>query len=74
MVDVAADGLLSKVGEQATDAHPRDFLIDKSGRWLLVASRDGNSVKVYRVNTRTGLLADGGQSVSLPKPVMLLAY
>lgn len=71
---IAADGLLSKVGEQATDAHPRDFLIDKSGRWLLVASRDGNSVKVYRVNTHTGLLADAGQSVSLPKPVMLLAY
>ncbi|MDO5638915.1 MAG: lactonase family protein [Neisseria sp.] len=71
---IGGDGLLDKAGEQATDAHPRDFMIDRSGRWLLVAARDDNAVRVYRISPSNGLLSDSGEKITLNKPVMLLEY
>ena len=66
--------MLSKVGEQKTDEHPRDFMISRSGKFLLIASRDGNSIKTYLRNSQTGLLNYSGVSTSVSMPVMLLEY
>ncbi len=68
------NGMLSKVGEQKTDEHPRDFMISRSGKFLLIASRDGNSIKTYLRNSQTGLLNYSGVSTSVSMPVMLLEY
>lgn len=54
--------------------HPRDFIIDHSGRWLLVAARDENTIRTYRINAETGLLSDSGEKLAVSKPVMLLEY
>ena len=71
---INADGLLTKIGEQPVDLHPRYFIIDHSGRWLLVAARDENTIRTYRINAETGLLSDSGEKLTVSKPVMLLEY
>ena len=69
---VAPDGLLSEVAHQQTGPHPRDFIIDPTGHFLLVASRDDNTVRVYKRDLNTGLLTQTPQEITLPKPVALL--
>lgn len=69
---VQPDGLLKEVAHQATGPHPRDFILDPTGHFLLVASRDDNTVRVYKRNVETGLLAQTSQMITLPKPVALL--
>ena len=66
------DGILKAVGHQPTDEIPRDFNIDPSGKFLLVASKTKNNIKVYGINQQTGLLTYTGQSVEVPTPVAVL--
>lgn len=68
------NGTLSRVGEQKTDNHPRDFIITKSGKYVLVAARDNNSIKTYLRDKQTGLLTYTGVETKLSMPVMLLEY
>lgn len=68
------NGQLKRIGEQKTDTHPRDFLITRSGKYILVAARDSNTIKVYKRNSKTGLLTYTGKQVALSKPVMLLEH
>lgn len=69
---VQPEGLLKEVAHQATGPHPRDFIIDPTGQFLLVASRDDNTIRVYKRNQQTGLLTKTPQLITLPKPVALL--
>lgn len=71
---IEKDGTLNRVGEQKTDNHPRDFIITKSGKYLLVAARDSNSIKTYLRDKQTGLLTYTGLETKLSMPVMLLEY
>ena len=68
------NGKLTRVGEQKTDNHPRDFIITKSGKYVLVAARDNNSIKTYLRDKQTGLLTYTGLETKLLMPVMLLEY
>ena len=64
---------LRLAGRQATGGrHPRHFAIDPSGRFLVVANRDSDSIWVYRIDATTGLLAYASGPVSVPKPVCVL--
>lgn len=69
---IGGDGMLTEVAHQATGKHPRDFAIDPSGQFLLVASRDDNNVRVYKIDPVSGLLTYNNQEITLPKPVALL--
>lgn len=69
---VQPDGLLKEVAHQPTGPHPRDFVLDPTGHFLLVASRDDNTVSVYKRDVHTGLLTQTPQMINLPKPVALL--
>lgn len=69
---VQSDGLLREIAHQKTGPHPRDFVIDPTGQFLLVATRDDNKVRVYRRDKTTGLLSETSQSITLPRPVALL--
>lgn len=71
---INADGSLTRVGEQKTGGHPRDFMINKSGNYLLAASRDDNAVRIYSIDKITGLLTDTGREIKVSMPVMLLEY
>jgi 3-carboxymuconate cyclase len=50
---------------------PRNFIIDPTGRYLLVANQESNNVVIFRRNIKTGLLVATGKQLSIPKPVCL---
>ncbi len=65
------DGKLVMVGHQPVGAHPRNFMIDPTGRFLLVACRDSNVVQAYVINKNYGLLTDAGFKIDVDQPVFL---
>lgn len=65
-------GMLLPVGFQSTlGLHPRNFSIDPSGKFLLVANRDSDEVVIFKINQTTGLLTDTQQRIKVPGPVCL---
>jgi 6-phosphogluconolactonase len=71
MFKVASDGKLAENGHQAVGVHPRNFMIDPTGRFLLVASRDNNNIQVFIINKNFGILQDAGVKIDVPAPVCL---
>lgn len=65
------DGSLTKVGYQPTNKHPRNFIITPNGKFLLVASRDDNTIQVFLIDSKTGLLEDTRQDIIVDMPVCL---
>lgn len=51
--------------------HPRNFVIDPTNRFLLVANRDTNNIVVFSIDPATGLLKDTGKQIDIPNPVCL---
>lgn len=51
---------------------PRDFAIDPSGRWLVVAGQDDNQLRVLAVDPATGRLAPTGHGLQVPNCVNVL--
>jgi 6-phosphogluconolactonase len=51
--------------------HPRNFVIDPTSRFLLVANRDTDNIVVFSINAVTGLLKDTGEQIHIPNPVCL---
>lgn len=67
-----ASGKLSLSGIQsAMGIHPRNFMIDPTGKYLLVANRDSNHIVIFKRNMQTGLLTPNGTPVEVPAPVFL---
>lgn len=64
-------GLLQKVGYTLTGIHPRNFTLTPDGEYMLVATRDSNSVEVYRRDAKTGLLTATGEVLEISMPVCL---
>lgn len=50
---------------------PRNFTIDPSGRFLLVANQNGNSVVVFHRDVKTGMLRPTGNRLEVSMPVCL---
>jgi 6-phosphogluconolactonase len=48
---------------------PRNFAIEPTGQYLLVANQSGNSVMSFRIDPSTGMLTPTGSSVSVGAPV-----
>jgi 6-phosphogluconolactonase len=68
----SATGRLSVKGFQSTlGKTPRNFMIDPTGHWLLVANQNGNNVVLFRIDPKTGMLTDSGKRIELPAPVCL---
>ncbi len=51
--------------------HPRNFVIDPTSRFLLVANRDTDNIVVFSIDPLTGLLKDTGKQIRIPNPVCL---
>ena len=67
-----ADGRLTLVQHVSTQGKtPRNFVLDPSGRVLLVANQNSDNIFTYRVDKQTGKLTATGQSVSLPTPMFV---
>lgn len=66
----AGNGRLTLVGRQPSLGRtPREFLIDPSGRWLIVGNQDSDSVVVFRRDVATGKLNPDATTVPVGKPV-----
>ncbi|NCT93764.1 MAG: lactonase family protein [Chitinophagaceae bacterium] len=64
-------GKLKANGYQAIPGKgPRNFIIDPSGKHLLVANQYTNNIVIYAVNTATGALTEQSQ-IAVPNPVCL---
>ena len=51
---------------------PRDFNLDPSGKFMLVAGERANEIRLYRIDTETGLLTATGTTLALPSPASVL--
>ncbi len=68
----SATGKLSSIGYQPIPgAQPRNFMIDPTGRYLLVANQKTSNIVVYKRDMITGLLQPTLQQVEVPNPVCL---
>jgi 6-phosphogluconolactonase len=68
----ASSGMLQMKGHQnVKGATPRNFVIDPSGKFLLVANQDSGNVVTFRIDESTGLLIDTGIEAAIPSPVCL---
>ena len=70
-VDSKTGRLKLKGIQSVLGIHPRNFVIDPSGHFLLVANRDTDNIVVFKINQQTGLLEDTGKQIYLPNPVCL---
>ncbi len=65
-------GKLQLKGYQPTlGKTPRNFMIDPTGQFLLVANQDTNNIVVFKRDQQTGLLQPTGKQIEVPKPVCL---
>ncbi|MQQ99105.1 lactonase family protein [Glaciimonas soli] len=70
---VAANGTLSLVTHTpALGKGPRNFAIDPSGQFLLVAHQTSDEVVIFRRDLVTGLLTDSGKRIVIGSPVCLV--
>ncbi|HEY4208774.1 MAG TPA: lactonase family protein [Puia sp.] len=70
-IDTASGKLTLKGFESAQGKTPRNFVIDPTGHWLLVANQRSDNVVIFRIDPSTGLLKATGQQLSIPAPVCL---
>ncbi|MEM1122059.1 MAG: lactonase family protein [Bacteroidota bacterium] len=65
-------GKLALLGLQNTKGEvPRDFMIDPSGRFLLVGNQDTDTIVTFTINQKTGILEETGLSKKVATPVCL---
>lgn len=65
-------GMLSLIGRQPVlGKMPRNFAIDPTGKFLLVANQVTNDIIIFKRNPRTGLLTPTGKKIEVDKPVCL---
>ena len=65
-------GTLTLIGHQPVKGKtPRNFIIDPTGKFLLVANQDTGNVVTFRIDQETGKLVDTGIESNIPSPVCL---
>ena len=70
-----ADGSLTLVQQQTNGiVVPRNFAIDPTGAFCIVANMTGNNIVLFSINQQTGQLTPTGQSLSVSSPVCILPY
>lgn len=65
-------GKITLVGYQPTLGKvPRNFIIDPTGKYLLVAHQNTNNIVIFKRDIKTGLLQFTGDELKIPAPVCL---
>ena len=66
-------GELTPIGRTQTGGKtPRNFVLDPTERWMLVANQDSNRVSVFARDQKTGALASEGRDFDCPAPMCVL--
>jgi 6-phosphogluconolactonase len=72
-LSVDRTGLMTYVGRYGVQGKtPRNFAIDPTGNFLLVANQNSDEIVVFKRDTKTGALHDTGIKTSVGAPVCLL--
>ena len=65
-------GELKLIGHQDIKGKtPRNFAIDPTGMYLLVANQNTNNIITFKIDNSTGKLTETGKSVTIPAPVCI---
>jgi 6-phosphogluconolactonase len=65
-------GELTKIGKQSTlGKTPRNFMIDPSDNFLLVANQNSDDIYVFKRNKKTGMLTYTNEMIKIGNPVCL---
>jgi 6-phosphogluconolactonase len=68
-----ATGALSPMERTGTGGKtPRNFTLDPSEKWMLVADQDSNNLAVFKRDQATGKLAKEARTVACPTPMCIL--
>jgi 6-phosphogluconolactonase len=51
---------------------PRSFAIDPTGRWLLAANQDSDSLVLFKIDARTGAISPADKTFKVPSPTCVL--
>ena len=70
LIDPKTGKLTSKGYQSSMGKGPRNFIIDPTGNYLLVANQQTNNIVIFKRDKQTGLLTSAEQ-VSVPLPVCL---
>jgi 6-phosphogluconolactonase len=66
------NGRLTAKGFQSTmGTVPRNFMIDPTGNYLLVANQQSNNIVIFKRDKQTGQLQPTGKEINVPNPVCL---
>jgi 6-phosphogluconolactonase (cycloisomerase 2 family) len=69
---ISKNGKIKLIQHQKTGGdHPRNFTIDPSGNFLLVANKNSNNVIVFKRNKTSGLLRQTDVQINIPNPSCL---
>ncbi len=69
----ARTGALTPIGRSSCGGKtPRNFTLDPTERWMLVANQDSNLLSVFARNPETGELANEGKSYAAATPMRIL--
>jgi len=69
---IDSNGKLSYTGRQlALGKTPRNFAIDPSGNFLLVANQNSDEIVIFKRDQKTGLLSPIGAKITVSMPVCL---
>jgi 6-phosphogluconolactonase len=69
---IGEDNKLTAAGHITGDIKiPRNFNIDPSGKWMLIASQDGHKVGVWEIDAKTGGAKETGSTVEVGSPVCI---
>jgi 6-phosphogluconolactonase len=69
-----ADDKLEKIQTVLTERTPRNFIISKNQKYILVASQSSNLITVYKRDRKTGLLQQTLSTLSIHKPVYFFGF
>ncbi len=71
--EIQKDGHLKLVETSATlGKGPRNFVIDPTGKFLLIAHQYSNDVVIFKIDSTTGKLTDSAKRIELCAPVCLV--
>jgi 6-phosphogluconolactonase len=65
------NGELTYVDRYKTGKEPRNFIIDPTGGYLLLASQNSNSVVIFKIDKATGKLTQTPSTIEISAPVCL---
>jgi 6-phosphogluconolactonase len=69
---VGKDGKLTLAGHTSCGGDwPRNFVIDPSGKFLLVGNQNSGNISLFRIDEKTGLPAGSSKDYKIPSPVCL---